>query len=59
MMTPRVRARPPFALPAMQAPQLRALIDGNHAIDLPIRMRVVLPLEVFLAVDSGHVHRGH
>lgn len=58
-MAPRMWARPPFTLPAIKSHQFRALVNWNHAVDLPIRVRVVLALEVVLAVDRGHVHGGH
>lgn len=58
-MTPRMRARPPSTLPAIQPHQLGALVDRDHAVDLPVRVRVVLALEVVLAVDGGHVHGRH
>lgn len=59
MMTPGMGARPPLALPAVQAHQLGTLIDRNDAVDLPVRVCVILALEVVLAVDRAHVDGGH
>lgn len=59
VVTPRVRARPPGPLPAVQAPELGAVVDGHDAVDLAVRVGVVLALEVVLAVDGRHVHGGH
>lgn len=49
-MTPRVRTRPPFALPSIQPHNLRAFIQGDHTVDFSIRVGMVLPLEIFLVV---------
>ena len=54
-MRPGPRARPPGALPALHALQLRRLIELHDAVDLAVRVRVVLTRVHVLAV---HVH-GH
>lgn len=58
MMAAGMRAGPPLALPAVQAHELRVLVDRNDAVDLAVRVRVVLALEVVFAVHGGHVHGG-
>lgn len=58
-MAPRMGARPPLPLPTIQPHQFRALVDRDHAVDLPVRVCVVLALEVVLTVDGGHIHGGH
>lgn len=54
-----MRARPPGAAPPVQAHELGALVDGHDAVDLAVRVRVVLALEVGLAVERRHVHGRH
>lgn len=53
------RTRPPLTHPPVQPPQLRALVDRHDAVDLAVRVRVVLALEVLLAADGGHVDGRH
>lgn len=55
MMRAGPRARPPGALPALHALELRRPIDLHDAVDLAVRVRVVLT-----RVDVLTVHvRGH
>lgn len=49
------RTRPPLAHPPVQPPQLGTLVDRDDAVDLAVRVRVVLALEVLLAAYGGHV----
>jgi len=57
--TTLTRARPPLAHPPVQTSQLRALVDWDDAVDLAIWVRVVLALEVLLAVHGGHIDSCH
>ena len=50
MMSPRPRTRPASSLPALHTLQLRRLIDLYDAVDLAIRMRVMLARINVLAV---------
>lgn len=59
MMAPSVRACPSRTLPSVQTHELGALVDRDHAVDLAIRMRMVLPLEVVLAVQRAHIYSRH
>lgn len=54
-MTARPRTRPARALPSLQAQQLRLLVDLYDAVDLAVRVRVVLAGELG---DRGHVDAG-
>ena len=42
MMCARTRTRPARTLPALHAPKLGGVIDLDNAIDLAVRMLVVL-----------------
>ena len=50
MMRPRPRTRPPGSLPSLHTLQLRRLIDLYDAVDLAVRMRVMLARINLLAV---------
>jgi len=47
-MGPGPRRRPACALPALHAFQLRTLVYGDHAVDLAVRMGMVLARELAL-----------
>lgn len=60
VVAPRVRARPTGPPPAVEAHELGALVDGHDAVDLAVRVRVVLAPElVALAAGRRHVHGRH
>ena len=52
-MGPRSRTRPSLPLPTLHALQLRRPINLHHAIDLAVRMRMVLARVYLLTI---HVH---
>jgi hypothetical protein len=49
-MRPRSWARPSFPLPPTHPHQFRALVDLHNAVDLPVRMQMVLARVLLMGV---------